>query len=191
MSLKRQCGITEREAREVSMSIYKRARKTQWSCLLGGRNIIWRFFLKRGQRPHDWMRTNLWRKDLASQNTTKSIKRRDSSVQYSILHSIIAHPVQKAFNTSKVLSLLFSVVAPEEEAVRNRSTCRMMILSKTWLCEVMRPVMGLVKNQNYYRGVLTQYTCVLASTLTLGAIKSTLTLMLTQNLCLMRWWILL
>lgn len=46
--------------------------------------------------------------------------------------------------------------------------------------------MGLVKNQNYYRGVLTQYTCVLASTLTLGAIKSMLTLMLTQNLCLMR-----
>lgn len=69
-----------------------------------------------------------------------SIKRRDSSVQYSILHSIIAHPVQKDSNTSKVLSLLFSVVVPEEEAVRNRSTGRMMILSKTWLCEVMRPI---------------------------------------------------
>lgn len=46
-------------------------------------------------------------KDLASQNTTKSIKRRDSSVQYSIGHSIIAHPVQKASNTSKVLFAFF------------------------------------------------------------------------------------
>lgn len=130
-------------------------------------------------------RTNLWRNstDLASQNTAKSIKRRDSSVLYSIGHSIIAHPVQKASNTSKVLSLLFSVVVPEEEAVRNRSTCRMMVLSKTRLCEVMRPVVGLVKNPNNFRGVLTQWTCVLAPTLTLGSIRSMLTPMVAQNLC--------
>lgn len=79
------------------------------------------------------MCTNLWRnsKDLASQNTTKNIKRKDGSLQYSLLHSVIAHPVQKASNISKVLALLVSVVVPEEEAVRNRSTCRMMIFALT------------------------------------------------------------
>lgn len=92
-------------------------------------------------------------KDLVSQNTTTSIKGRDSSVQSSIPHSIITHPVQKASNTSKVLSLLFSVVVPEEEAVRNRSTCRMIFFffGQKHDCGVMRPVLGLDKNQNYFR----------------------------------------